>query len=66
MSSGEGIIGGFALLALVGGLLYVLPAIIAWRNDHKDKVAILALDLLLGWSLIGWVAALVWALKSND
>lgn len=47
------------LQALVGILIYFLPSVIAHR--HRNANAILALNLFLGWTFIGWVAALVWA-----
>jgi hypothetical protein len=53
---------GFLLVVLLIAL-YFLPAIIsASRGKHSNRSAILALNLLLGWTLIGWVVALVWAL----
>jgi hypothetical protein len=42
-------------------LIYILPAFIAERRKHQHKTPILILNLFLGWTLIGWVAALVWA-----
>ena len=39
--------------------LYFLPAFVA-RHKRNAK-AILVLNLFLGWTLIGWVIALVWA-----
>lgn len=55
---------GFSILA--GGMvLYFLPAIVAFMRRHRQRWAILLLDLFLGWSLIGWVAALVWAATSD-
>ena len=60
-----------ALVRIVAGLLflcliyfYFLPSIIARRK--KDKLAIFALNLLAGWSLIGWIIALVWALRDDQ
>ena len=49
----------FFLLALL--VFYFLPAIVAFGRNHHDKVAILVLNLLLGWTLLGWVGALVWS-----
>ena len=45
--------------------VYVAPAIVAFsvRPPNKNRVAIAVLNLLLGWTFFGWVAALVWALK---
>ena len=55
-----------ALLTLIGlAMAYFAPAIVAFRNGKRDRQAILALDLFLGWTMIGWVAALVWALRPD-
>lgn len=42
--------------------LYFLPALVADRRAHKNLTAIFVLNLLAGWTFVGWVAALVWAL----
>ncbi|MGD9894852.1 MAG: superinfection immunity protein [Dehalococcoidia bacterium] len=57
----EGVI---ALLFLLG--LYFLPTIIAGARSRRNSGSIFALNLFLGWSLIGWVIALVWALSSDQ
>ena len=48
-----------------GFVFYFLPAIIAFARSKRDAVSILVLNLLLGWTMIGWVIALVWALKQD-
>ena len=48
-----------------GFILYFLPAIIAFARSKRDAGAILVLNLLLGWTAIGWIIALVWALKQD-
>ena len=40
-------------------LLYFLPAIIG--HDKRDAAGIFLLNLFLGWTVIGWVIALIWA-----
>jgi hypothetical protein len=50
-------------LAAVCAIVYFVPTIVASRSQHPYRSGILALNLLLGWSLLGWVAALVWALS---
>ena len=56
------------LIVLLGvGLsifFYFLPAFIAFRRKHHNRFAILALNLLLGWTFLVWVAALVWSLTA--
>ena len=49
-----------ASLAIVT-IIYFLPYLIARSRRHQNTTAIGLLDLLLGWSFFGWVAALVWA-----
>ncbi len=39
--------------------LYFLPAIIG--RDKRDAAGIFLLNLFLGWTVIGWVIALIWA-----
>ncbi|HWZ77769.1 MAG TPA: superinfection immunity protein [Candidatus Sulfotelmatobacter sp.] len=48
-----------------GTLMYFLPAIIALARSKRDLLAIFLLNLFLGWSVIGWIVALVWAAKSD-
>ena len=40
---------------------YCIPAFVAYGRQHTSAGAITVLNLFLGWSLVGWVAALVWA-----
>jgi hypothetical protein len=48
-----------------GFVLYFLPAIIAFARSKRDAGRILLLNFLLGWTAIGWVIALVWALRQD-
>jgi hypothetical protein len=48
-----------------GFVLYFLPSIVAFARSKRDAVSILVVNLLLGWTAIGWVIALVWALKQD-
>ena len=41
--------------------LYLLPSIVASSNKHVNLAAIFVLNLLLGWTILGWIIALVWA-----
>ncbi|EPJ9399625.1 superinfection immunity protein [Enterobacter bugandensis] len=40
---------------------YLLPSTNAFNRWHKDKKAIFALNLLLGWTAIGWIGSLIWS-----
>jgi hypothetical protein len=46
-------------------LLYFLPSIIALARSKRDLLAIFLLNLFLGWSIIGWFVALIWAAKND-
>jgi hypothetical protein len=42
-------------------VFYFFPTIVALLRDHHKLSAIAVLNFLLGWTFLGWVAALVWA-----
>lgn len=42
--------------------LYFIPAYIGFYRNHHNENAIFWLNLLAGWTFIGWVGALIWAL----
>ena len=54
------------ILVLLGVAAYLLPTSIAASRRHPNTMAIAALNILLGWTLLGWVASLVWALTAVD
>jgi len=51
-----------AVFAVLGIALYAAPTWIAVSNRHPHAAPICAVNILLGWTLLGWTAALVWAL----
>jgi hypothetical protein len=48
-----------------GFVMYFLPSIIALARSKRDIAGIVLLNFFLGWTLIGWVVALVWAVKTD-
>ncbi|WP_417788339.1 superinfection immunity protein [Stutzerimonas xanthomarina] len=51
-----------AMLFIAFGIgLYFLPLIIAVIKNKRNMLAISMLNLFAGWTLLGWIAALVWA-----
>ena len=50
-----------AVFALSALFIYFVPTVIAFRNRHPKRVAIFLTDLLLGVTVFGWIAALLWA-----
>jgi hypothetical protein len=48
----------FTLLVLA---TYFLPTIVATVRNHPATLPIFLLNLSLGWTLLGWVGALIWS-----
>lgn len=46
-------------------IAYFAPTIAATAFDHKNIAPIIIINVLLGWTLIGWVVALAWAFKKD-
>ncbi len=60
-----GIGGVLILLIVLAVLFYFLPTIIALFRQHHQKGAVLAINLLLGWTLIGWAVSLAMAMSAK-
>ena len=56
--AGAGMVFLIILLAL-----YFIPSIIALMRSHKDMPAIAAINILLGWTFIGWFVSFIWSLS---
>jgi hypothetical protein len=54
------------VLVVLGLALFLLPSIIAFRRDHAYRWIILAINLVLGCSGLGWIAAFVWAVFPSE
>jgi hypothetical protein len=48
-----------------GFVMYFLPSLIAIARSKRDIAGIVLLNFFLGWTMIGWVVALVWAVKAD-
>lgn len=55
---------GLAVLIL-GALLYFLPCIVASRRQVANISGIVLLNVLLGWTVLGWLGALLWACSAE-
>ena len=62
--AGVGII--TAIIIIVGIAIYLIPTFVACKRKHTYKVAIILLNIFLGWTFIGWFGTLVWAFIDND
>jgi hypothetical protein len=59
-------VGLIALLCLFSLGIYFVPTIKAYQDGKPNRQAILLLNIFLGWTVIGWVVALVWAYTTNS
>ena len=46
--------------------IYMFPAYFAQSRGHRNSDSIATFNLFLGWTLIGWVGALIWAQNDFD
>lgn len=54
------------LLCLILSVLYDIPSLVAIHRQKRNKEAIIAVNWLLGWTIVGWVCALAWALGDDQ
>lgn len=57
------VVGGLLALIVIG--IYFFPTTVAEKRNAKNKAGILILNLFFGWTLMGWVAALIWAVVAE-
>ena len=55
-----------ASIAVVLIALYFLPTIVVVMRNHHNAGSVSVLNLLLGWTLVGWVVALVWSVSARE
>ena len=56
----------FGALLLILAVVYFAPILIAESRGHPNATPIAVLNVLLGWTFLGWVAALVWSLTAFE
>jgi Superinfection immunity protein len=54
----------FTLLTLFL-IFYLVPSFIASMRGHRNAGAIFILNLLAGWTFVGWIVAMVWAFTAD-
>jgi hypothetical protein len=53
----------WALAAVLAFCIYFAPAFIGRHKVNADAIAVL--NIFLGWTLVGWVVALTWAMTKD-
>lgn len=53
------------IIMFIGIVIYLVPSLLAILR-HNQKIGVIALiNIFLGWSIIGWIVALVMSLSSK-
>jgi hypothetical protein len=53
------------ILAVIGVLVWLVPIMIALIRHVPNTGSVIVIDLLTGWTLVGWVVALAMACRSH-
>jgi hypothetical protein len=51
------------IILLAAFVAYFIPTMVAWNKKAFNGIA--TMNLLLGWTVIFWIAALIWAFESK-
>jgi hypothetical protein len=49
------------IVLLLIALIYMLPTLIAFGREHPRRHDIVVANILVGWTLIGWIVVFLWA-----
>src|SRR6516164_9483881 len=47
-------------------IVYFIPSIVTSVRNHRQLGAIFRLNIFLGWTFVGWAAALIWAMDRDE
>ena len=54
------------IFLVVGAIIYFVPTVIAWWMHAKSTRAIFYVNLVFGWTIVGWIVAMMWALAERN
>ena len=50
---------------LCAAYFYIFPSLLAVHENHPHARAVAMVNLLLGWTIVGWLVSLFWVLSST-
>jgi hypothetical protein len=53
------------IVGIFSALIYFAPTIIAFNREHGNKYVVLIINIVFGWTLIGWLVAIFIASSKN-
>ena len=57
---------GIFIIGVIFLAIYFIPTFIAFVRRKKQIVAILLINIFLGFTVVGWVGSLIWAVIRED
>ena len=51
----------FVILLLLCVIIYMLPTLIAYARDIPSRKTVTVVNVVFGWTLIGWFICFLWA-----
>jgi hypothetical protein len=57
---------GIFIIGVIALAIYFIPTFIAFVRRKKQIVAILLINLFLGFTIFGWIGALIWAVIREE
>jgi len=48
-------------MAMLIATLYMLPTVIAYARDIPQRQTVVVINLMIGWTVAGWVVAMIMA-----
>jgi hypothetical protein len=55
----------FVIQLLLAVIIYMLPTMIAYARDIPARHNIMLANIILGWTVIGWFVAFLWAMMAE-
>ena len=52
-------------LIFAGLLIYMVPTLVAIGRKHSRTKMIALVNIFVGWSVVGWIAAMVWTFSRD-
>ncbi|WP_037460101.1 superinfection immunity protein [Skermanella stibiiresistens] len=56
---------GFLVIMGIAIVIYFAPTFIAVERRHHQMWAIVATNIIFGWTFIGWGLAMIWAVSAK-
>lgn len=50
---------------IIGFVIYFIPTVVASLRRHRSVMAIAFLNVLAGWTFVGWILAMIWSLENS-